>query len=601
MYFPLEKTNKNKSCRSIKITYCSFALLSIFFLITSFQCMGITFIQDDRLVLPESNGSLRLSAEMGKAIGPEIKYMPEWKAFGWFTAKDRVEWNVLVKKSGEYEVFLEWSISDVEAGKPFVFRAGDKELKNIVAKSGSWETFKSKKIGSVHLSAGRQLMVFKPDSKFKEGALLDLREIRLVPKETNFGAQKATTGHEFRAAVVKKSITPSDSQYLLGYGERKSESVHDSIFHRIVAMDDGIKQFFIVSTDICLFSPSEYDKVADRLQKQHGINPIDVWWTVTHTHSAPEVGVPGIYGTYMGERIQHEIDSAYTAMVEQKLVDGILEARRNLEPARLGVGWGFSQANINRRALDIDGKASLGMNPDGAVDRRIGLLRIDREDGSPLALISNYAIHGTVLGHSNLKISGDAPGIVSEYVEQKIGVPVLFINGAAGDIAPIYSVYPNPSSGHLGEFRVLLGDKIIEANRRILSTTNEVKLNSGAMVVETPRKPGLGWPSDLGNYTRTTDDGNKLVKLPIRFLNINDDVAIWSAPLELFNEISNEIRNRSPFPFTFYFGYTNGWLGYLPTSSAWDHGGYEVEIVSPFTSSAEIELKEAVLGYFLGL
>ncbi|MCM4167016.1 hypothetical protein DHD08_04880 [Arenibacter sp. H213] len=444
-------------------------------------------------------------------------------------------------------------------------------------------------------------MVFKPDSKFKKGALLDLREIKLVPIETKVGAQKLTTEKEFRAAVVKKSITPSDSQYLLGYGERKSESVHDSIFHRIVAMDDGEKQFFIVSTDICLFSPSEYDKVADKLQKQHGIEPIDIWWTVTHTHSAPEVGVPGIYGTYMGERIQHEVDPAYTAMVEQKLIDGILEARKNLEPAGLGVGWGFSQANINRRALDIDGKASLGMNPDGAVDRRIGLIRIDREDGSPLALISNYAIHGTVLGHGNLKISGDAPGIVSEYVEQKIGAPVLFINGAAGNLAPIYSTYPTPGSGHLGQFRVLLGDKIIEANQRILSTTNVVKLNSGAMVVETPRKLGLGWPSDLGNYTRTTNDGLNIVRLPIRFLNINDDVAIWSAPLELFNEISNEIRDRSPFPFTFYFGYTNGWLGYLPTSSAWQHGGYEVETVSPFTSTAEIELKEAVLGYLSGL
>ncbi|MEZ4969598.1 MAG: neutral/alkaline non-lysosomal ceramidase N-terminal domain-containing protein [Flavobacteriaceae bacterium] len=447
----LRQPNPNNVFKgNIGICYIS-SFITIFFLLISFQSMGGNpSLQDGLLVRPEPNGSLRLNAEKGKAIGPEIKYMPEWEAFGWFTAKDRVEWNVLVEKSGEYEVFLEWSVSDMEAGKPFIFSAGGKDLKNIVAKSGSWETFKSKKIGSVRLSAGRQLMVFKPGSKFKEGALLDLREVKLIPLGTKVGAQRRAAGNKFRAAVVKKSITPSDSQYLLGYGERKSESVHDSIFHRIVALDDGKKQFFIVSTDICLFSPSEYDKVADKLRKQHGIDPIDLWWTVTHTHSAPEVGVPGIYGTYMGERIQHEIDPFYTAMVEQKLIEGILEARKNLEPSRLGVGWGFSRANINRRAIDIDGKATLGMNPDGAVDRRIGLLRIDREDGSPLALISNYAIHGTVLGHGNLKISGDVPGIVSEYVEQKIGAPVLFINGAAGNLAPIYSTYPTPGSGHLG-------------------------------------------------------------------------------------------------------------------------------------------------------
>lgn len=404
----------------------------------------------------------------------------------------------------------------------------------------------------------------------------------------------------FRASVVKVNITPKSPQWLLGYGTRKSTGVHDSIYHRIVALDDGINQFILVSSDICVISPAEYDRIAAKLEDEHGIGPVNFWWTVTHTHSAPELGPPGLPAVFMGDRYQHEADSEYTAEVEEKLIKGILEARANLEPARLGVGLGFSRANINRRAINVDGKASLGMNPDGAVDRRIALLRIDREDGSTLALISNYAIHGTVLGQDNLKISGDAPGIVSEYVEQQIGAPVLFINGAAGNLAPIYSTYPTPESGHLNEFRVLLGDKILEANRRILSTTKEVKLNSGALTVETPRKSGLGWSPELGNYTRTTKDGKKIVKLPVRFLRINDDIVIWSAPLELFNEISNEVRNRSPYPYTFYFGYTNGWLGYLPTASAWEHGGYEVETVSPYTPSAAKDLTEAVLRYLEG-
>ena len=74
----------------------------------------------------------------------------------------------------------------------------------------------------------------------------------------------------------------------------------------------------------------------------------------------------------MPERYKQPIASDYTEFVVQKLVQGIEEARGNLEPATLGVGWGFSQANINRRAIDVDGKASLGLNPDGPVDRRIG-------------------------------------------------------------------------------------------------------------------------------------------------------------------------------------------------------------------------------------
>lgn len=416
-------------------------------------------------------------------------------------------------------------------------------------------------------------------------------------KQTDTSATKSIKN--FRASVIKVDITPDNSQYLLGYGTRKSTGIHDRIYHRIVGLDDGTTQFFLVSTDICYISNTEYDRVAKQLQDKLGIDPMNLWWTTTHTHSAPEVGNSGMAKIYLSNRYQHENDAEYTALVVEKLIEGIREARQKLSSARLGVGWGFSQANINRRAKDVDGIATLGMNPDGPVDRRIGLLRIDNEDGTPMVLIANYPIHGTVIGGQSLKISGDAPGIVSEYVELKVGVPLLFINGAAGNLAPIYSVYPSAKAGHLGQYRVLLGDKILDANRRISTTTNEVNLSLGSLTVETPRKEGLLWPPDFGKYTRTTNTGVNMVRLPIRILKINEDIAIWSAPLELFCEISNEIRDRSPFPYTFYFGYANGWLGYLLTASEYQHKGYE-PTVSPFTPQAAADLTDAVVTYLQG-
>lgn len=408
------------------------------------------------------------------------------------------------------------------------------------------------------------------------------------------------SGGVFRAAVVKVDITPQDSQVLAGYDPRKSTGVHDRIFHRIVALDDGTTQFFLISTEVVGMSPSMVDRVAAELKRKHAINPLHLWWTVTHTHSAPKVGPPGLSCVFLPERCRDQVESSYTSLIEEKLIEGILEARQKLAPARLGVGWGFSQANINRRAVDIDGKASLGLNPDGPVDRRIGLLRIDKADGTPLAVIVNYPMHGTVLGGESTVISGDAPGIVSQYVEEKLGAPTLFINGAAGNLAPIYSVYPNPRAGHLMQFRVLLGDKILEANRKISSTTDQVTLTIGALSVETRSRAGLSWSTDLVNYTRITKSRDTLVRLPVHFLKINEEVAIWSAPLELFVEVANEVRDRSPFPYTFYFGYANGWLGYLLTESGWKEGGYETR-VSPFTPSAASDLTEAVVNYLQGL
>jgi hypothetical protein len=280
------------------------------------------------------------------------------------------------------------------------------------------------------------------------------------------------------------------------------------------------------------------------------------------------------------------------------MITAITDAKARLEPARLQTGTGISLANINRRAKDVDGKVTLGLNPDGPADRQIGLIRIERPDGSLLALIANYAIHGTVLSGENKLISGDAPGIVAAYVEEKLGATVVFINGAAGNLAPIYSVYATPSAGHLTQFRVLLGDRILQANSTIPKGTDDVSLRMDEATVESPYRQGLDPPQELGKYFRTDSSGRVLVKLPIRFLRIND-TAIWSAPVELFCEIAINVRNASPFARTFYFGYTNGWFGYLPTSQAVLEGGYEPN-TSPFTGAAERDITERVVTWLQG-
>jgi len=193
-----------------------------------------------------------------------------------------------------------------------------------------------------------------------------------------------------------------------------------------------------------------------------------------------------------------------------------------------------------------------------------------------------------------MEISGDAPGIVADYVESKIGAPVLYVNGAAGNIAPIYSVYDNPRAAHLGEFRVLLGKRILETNAA-LRNAGEVKLWLGETAVETPRKAGLAWPAELPGYASVGPSGENRVRIPVRVLRIGD-TAIWIAPVELFCEIAMQIRGSSPFARTFYFGYANGWLGYLPTAEAFREGGYEPR-TSPFTERVEGDIVQQVSAF----
>jgi neutral/alkaline ceramidase-like enzyme len=409
----------------------------------------------------------------------------------------------------------------------------------------------------------------------------------------------AAQAGSLRASAVKVDITPSSSKWLAGYPARQSTGVHDRLFHRIAALDDGATQFFLVSSDLCLFAPSVYDQFTTQLKRETGIDPLQVWWTVTHTHSAPEVGPHGLAKLMMPERYTHAPDQEYTASVVRALLDGIREARTKLAPARLAVGTGYSAANINRRARDTQGRISLGLNPDGPADRQIALLRLERADGTPIALVANYSMHGTALGQQNKLISGDAPGTVANYVEEKLHAPMLFINGAAGNMAPIYTVQENFRAAHIDEFNVLLGDRILSGNRALTAATSEVRLRPGQKFVETPRREGFGWDDSLGNYLTAAPGEAGIIRFPVRFLIINDDLAIWSAPVELFCEISMDIRNRSPYRHTFYFGYANGWLGYLATRKAFAEGGYETR-TCPFTERVEDDLTKVVVSYLQG-
>ena len=127
----------------------------------------------------DAQGTYLLSAAKGKAIGPDIKFMPEYQAFGWFTAKDRVEWEIDIQKAGDYQVEIQYSVDNAEAGKEFILSSSATQLVGKVLPSGSWETYKTLRPGKIHLNQGVQKIVFKSKTQFKEGAVLDLRSVVL--------------------------------------------------------------------------------------------------------------------------------------------------------------------------------------------------------------------------------------------------------------------------------------------------------------------------------------------------------------------------------------------------------------------------------------
>jgi hypothetical protein len=54
------------------------------------------------------------------------------------------------------------------------------------------------------------------------------------------------------------------------------------------------------------------------------------------------------------------------------------------------------------------------------------------------------------------------------------------------------------------------------------------------------------------------------------------DLALATASGEIFNQIGRRIKEGSPFVETFFVGYLNGSIGYVPVREAYSEGGYEV-------------------------
>ncbi len=140
-------------------------------------------IHQPQLIIPDERGQLNLWARHGYPLGERIKYMPEWDAYGYFNELGRAEWDVDVQRAGRYDVILEWSAEGDVVGNPYIFEVKDgRKITGKVADTGSWEVFKTEKIGEIRLRKGQQRMVFRPDPKLKKGGMLDLRVLKLIPR-----------------------------------------------------------------------------------------------------------------------------------------------------------------------------------------------------------------------------------------------------------------------------------------------------------------------------------------------------------------------------------------------------------------------------------
>ena len=165
--------------------------------------------------------------------------------------------------------------------------------------------------------------------------------------------------------------------------------------------------------------------------------------------------------------------------VDQKTVLAVQEAFRNLEPVISGTGIGQEVRIMENRRLflkdgsEADVRHAYAMPRDedvigiGVVDPEIGLLRLDRKDGSTMAVVYNFACH-PIQGVPGKGNTADFPGFASGVIEEHFGRDAMafFVQGCAGDVNPV--VYKDVHSPRDSEpFGTMLGLSVMRGLKTI--------------------------------------------------------------------------------------------------------------------------------------
>ncbi len=394
-------------------------------------------------------------------------------------------------------------------------------------------------------------------------------------------AAQAASGAALRAGVARVEITPPAGEQMWGYESRRQPATGtlDPLYARVLVLEAAPQRLALVTLDLGRsFGPGSLARLRAAALRTSQITCVLV--AASHTHSAPVI-----------KDEYRDAPPAWEQAALDKIGKAIAEAAGALQPARIGVGTGAVYIGHNRLRVNADGSVSWFERnttrvPTAPVDPTVTVLRIDRADGTPLAVLTNYACHPVVFGADNLRYSADYPGVMNRVVEESLGggAESFFLQGAPGDINPYHAVTPleQDAIGKRDWTGETLGREAARVAKEIHShatdapnidfreSTLTVRLRWDIDKFRTALEKFLG-PEGLEIY------GARIVpeiQLPVTTVLIDRDIALTSMPGEPFVDFQTNWRDRCPVAHALLLGYTNGYNGYFPTIAAASRGGY---------------------------
>jgi hypothetical protein len=406
-----------------------------------------------------------------------------------------------------------------------------------------------------------------------------------------------------KLGTAEVDITPPLPIYLGGYGDRQlpAQKIATPLQAQIFILG-GDEKYIIITADIIAVPRPLVQKIKQKVKTLTDIAEENIIISCSHTHSGPALR------RYL---LQENLKSSPTSPIpeiiatnenyENWLIDtltgGVYKAAKQLEKVKLATAFTPS--------LDI-GRSR--REPKKELTNKALVLAFQNNHQVIKGILFNYACHPTVLGADILSVAPDYPGAARKIINKAYPKAVTgFLNGACADISTRFTrreqnlaevnrlgyllggqIVSNISNLNFEETDIEIAARQIEFKAQFREFPSEEELNLTIKdcqqnldkIIEGEKLPpekrkiktDLQGAQKLKKFNQLKNKLERDVELNIWQLG---PVNIVTIPGELFFTLGAKIKQEAPGQKTIIAGYTNGYLGYIPTAKTYTEGGYE--------------------------
>lgn len=381
----------------------------------------------------------------------------------------------------------------------------------------------------------------------------------------------------FEAGFASRDVTPPAGLPMWGYGARHAALAKGTLkplFAKAIVVRAGEDKVALVGLDLGRGPTiAMMERIRSEIASQAGIEHVMI--SGSHTHHGPVIELTDREGYGKGK---FDKAVAYNQQLPELIVEAILEADANLQPARLGVADVDLELNRNRHTK----------REEKPTDPMLAVVRFDDESGQPIAVLVNFAAHPTMTKVDLLEYSSEYPGFLQEAVEAQLDAGCVFMQGAGGDMSvrPTTEMKgPEDFGKALAAEAVTLACSIETKHPAEPSVAGKVdrflfesRVNFSNPLVAFGYSAAF-FPEFVRNFVDELKDG---VPAELNTVVLNGEIALVGGSGEFFCNHSVRLKQRSYLEHTLFFGYCNGHNLYYPTIEAVSEGGYGADSsVSP--------------------